>query len=870
MDKEQEATKNRLSPQLLAGIILVLFFGIALYLRVYLPYHQVFSGEWIRFTSVDAYYHLRLVDNLVHNFPQLINFDPYFIYPTGVYIDNIHFFDWLLAGIIWVIGLGAPTQHTIDVVASYFPAILATLTVIPVYFIGKELFGRLAGVISAGLIAILPGEFLGRSILGFTDHHIAETLFSATAMMFLILAIKASRERGLSFDRLWQRDWAMLRKPAVLSLCAGLSLGIYLVTWAGGLLFVFIIAVYFVVQFIIDYLRHQSTDYLGPVCGITFLAGLIIYVIFSRSALPLVSLVIASLIPVVLKAMLVLLNTASRKIAAKESRPAHYPLALLGLGAVGLVIFYAASPSFFREVLNNFSIFTWSGSRTILEMQPFLAPQGEFTVRIAWGNFTTSFFLLPACPQLPTWLHWIPGLSLISLGILLYSVIKHGNAEKSLFLVWSLIILAATLGQRRFAYYFAVNVALLSGYLLWLSVKLNNENHPNARYLNTVFSIAMIIFLVFFSNLHPLLVAFSVALLIVYLLWQLWRIIGPWLSETSKTTAREKTKPKKIQRAGFHLTTRHVNVALAVIITFFLAFFPNIDPAVTTAARAHFAPDTAWLESLSWLKENTPEPFGTPDSYYQLYEPPPPDEQYEYPDSAYAVMAWVDYGYWITRVAHRPVNLTPGPGGVYVAKLFLSQDEDSSQEIKWHTKRGKEWVEEMIPEKEIAQKLGSAYIIMDHQMVTSKYWALVSWAEKEMTDFFDTYFLPQEQGTLKPITLFHPEYYRSLVVRLYNFDGQAVTPALSVVISYEEKPVEQGGSIKLITDVQSFPSYEEATDYVSSQESGNYRIVGDNPFISPVPLEELKHYKLIHGSEVMIELLEGGYLPAVKIFEYIK
>jgi len=32
-------------------------------------------------------------------------------------------------------------------------------------------------------------------------------------------------------------------------------------------------------------------------------------------------------------------------------------------------------------------------------------------------------------------------------------------------------MLAATLGQRRFAYYFAVNLALLSGYLFWLILK---------------------------------------------------------------------------------------------------------------------------------------------------------------------------------------------------------------------------------------------------------------------------------------------------------------------------------------------------------------------------------------------------------------
>lgn len=46
-------SQTRFSPNLIAGIILTLLIGIALYLRVYLPYDHVFSGEWIKFTGVD-------------------------------------------------------------------------------------------------------------------------------------------------------------------------------------------------------------------------------------------------------------------------------------------------------------------------------------------------------------------------------------------------------------------------------------------------------------------------------------------------------------------------------------------------------------------------------------------------------------------------------------------------------------------------------------------------------------------------------------------------------------------------------------------------------------------------------------------------
>jgi len=176
----------------------------------------------------------------------------------------------------------------------------------------------------------------------------------------------------------------------------------------------------------------------------------------------------------------------------------------------------------------------------------------------------------------------------------------------------------------------------------------------------------------------------------------------------------------------------------------------------------------------------------------------------------------------------------------------------------------------MIPEKEIIEKLGASYIIIDHQTATGKFWALASWAEREMAEFFEVYYLTQKDGRLAPVSVFYPEYYRSMVARLYNFDGQAVTPEQSIVISYEEKVVQEGASIKIITGAEYFPNHEEATAYISSQESDNYQLVGDNPFISPVPLAELKHYKLIYSSAGSVTQPGVGNIPSVKIFEYTK
>jgi len=88
--------------------------------------------------------------------------------------------------------------------------------------------------------------------------------------------------------------------------------------------------------------------------------------------------------------------------------------------------------------------------------------------------------------------------------------------------------------------------------------------------------------------------------------------------------------------------------------------------------------------------------------------------------------------------------------------------------------------------------------------------------------------LPQD-STLQPVILFYPEYYRSLVVRLYNFDGIQAIPKSCMVISYQEKVSRDGIPYKEITSAKSFSSYEEAEAYISSQKSTNYRIVGTDP-----------------------------------------
>ncbi len=761
-----------------AGILLTVFFGIALYLRVALPYDKVFVGDWIKFTGVDAYYFMRLVDNMAHHFPHLTTFDPYWLYPAGLHVSPQILWPQLISTVAWLFGLGSPSQQTIDIVGVYFPAVLGALTTIPVYFIGKTLFNRWAGVISAGLVGIFPGEFLGRSILGFTDYHVAEVFFTTVAMLFLIIAVKAGSEKQVTLANLRQGKWSIITKPLVYSLLAGIFLGIYFLTWAGALLFVFIIFVYLVIQFILDHLKGRPTEYLCFVSTAVFLVAMLMTLPISPGTIIYASFAIAIITPLVLAIL-------SYLVVRQNIKPVVYPAIVIGLGLVSLVGLRIASPSLWMSLIGSLNIFVWPIGTTVLEMQPLLLPGGHFAWTIAWGNFTTAFILSP-----------------VSLGILMYLVIKRGETEKTALVVWSLIILVATLAMRRFAYYFVVNAALLTGYISWLLLDVSGFN--------------------------------------------------------KLTTQRAQTPEEAYRKAKFKKRDRSAaggNVfwmSLAIIAVFVVAFLPNIRGAINTAKQATFAPSDAWYESLSWLETNTPEPFGNPDFYDTVYVPADSANGYHDPETAYGVTAWWDYGYWITRIGHRIPTSNPGTGNLGEALVFTAQDEAAASKV--------------------LDQLGSKYVIIDHDVArvfNGKFYAVATLSGTDPNNFYDVYY-QVNKNQLQPYLFYYPEYYRSLAIRLYNFDGRPVNPGSSMVIGYENKLFSDGMPYKQLTEIKSFNSYPEAQAYVQSQKSGNYKIASNDPYASPVPLRAVEHFNLVYSSQGSVTEAGVGMVPEIKIFQYTK
>jgi oligosaccharyl transferase (archaeosortase A-associated) len=787
-------SKSRTS-LVIAGLI-VIFFAISLIFRVALPYDSVFTGGWVKFTSNDAYFHMRMVDSIVQNFPHLTHFDPYFIFPGGATTSGVHFMDYFLATIIWIIGMGSPSQHLIDVIAAWFPSVLAALTVIPVFFIGKALFNRWVGVMAAFLVAILPGEFLGRSILAFTDNHVVETFFSTIFAMFLILAIKEAGKGQLTLGNLLKFDWKAVRKPLIFAVLAGAFLGLYLITWAGALLFVFIASVYFVLQFIINQFRHKPNDYLGIIGFVVFLVAALFFLPQSPGRNFSLTIIAALLIPLVLAAISIFMSRM--KLAAY-----FYPLALAGAGAVLFGILYVVSPTTISTMWSNFLfIFAPGGgstATTTMEMQPFLSPQGTFSTAVAWGNFTTSFFLVKGVP--------IPGFGLIALAILIVLAIKQRGEQDThiFFIIWSLIILFATLSERRFAYYLVVNIAVLSAYISWQIIWYAGLRRVKEKAEQKAAADAV-------------------------------------KAENPKT----KTKNKKKKAGTTVIPYYYAGMIAAIIVVFFLVDFFNFHQSNTVASQVPYAPSDGWEQALTWMQTNTPEPLGDKAAYDKLY-----DSNYKYPASAYGVSAWWDYGYWIERIARRLPSTNPSQFPVpitKVANLFLSQNVTSTDKMM--------------------ADLQSKYVIADNSLIVSKLWAVIDWAGQDQGKYFATYYV-SNNNQYQAVQLYTLDFYRMLVVRLYSFDGKAVPDGKPVVVTYTTQ-TKNGQTFKLVSKADNYPSYQAALNFIATQKTGNYDIVGTNPFVSPIPQDAVTDFNLVYSSPATVSFSGNFTIPDIKVFEHVK
>ncbi|MCX9081594.1 MAG: oligosaccharyl transferase, archaeosortase A system-associated [Candidatus Methanoperedens sp.] len=682
-------------------------FILSLYIRTVLPHDSVFLGNGvISISEDDGVYQMRIVEWIVHNFPHFMWFDPYTLYPHGQAMPWAPFFTYSLAIIALIAGLGSPSLDTIYTVGAYYPAILGALVVIPTYYIAKNVFeDRRIGILSAFIIAIIPGQFLSRSLLGFTDHHIAETLLSTVTMLYLVLSVKVARKNSFTFSDIKSLKWSALKPSIYYFILTGLFLGFYALTWKGALLFAFIIGIYIMIQHIVDHMHNKPTEYLGILGTIMFLITLIVVIIVpdigGEKKLYYVGLTVGIIFFPLLSGLSIFLNK-------KGYEKYYYPIFLAILIIGGLLFIYAAMPQVFDTLKNSLTFFSRSGGGlTIAEASPYFERYG--------GSFTFEAFKND---------FGINGvLAFIGLAFLAYGVFKKERQEKTVFLVWTIMMLWALFQQNRFAYYYAVNVAILSAY----------------------FGIAVADKILESGGWNELLGKKSITRADSHK--------KKHIKKASRTHGSEAHGPN-----GFDFKNIKVSHLISLLAALFLVVYlvyPLIDPAINYGENGR-GMKTYWYESLTWMRYNTPDP-GV--DFYGKYQEPP----YSYPDSAYGVMSWWDYGHVITAWAHRMPNANPfqsgiGGGSTHVpgASTFLSaQSEEEANSV--------------LDALGTNGKPGARYVITDDYINFAAFGAVLAWADIPYDGYY-TQVQTNKGSQVVPYT----RRYNAMMMRLHLFDGDGL------------------------------------------------------------------------------------------------
>ncbi len=423
---------------------LLAVFALGLGIRLGFSWHEVFAPDGFLLPGRDPWYYLRLIERWLVTFPAQPGPDPLLLYPDGQGVQVAPLFGFLAAALCWAMGLGQPSTSLIESVAALLPAVLGALCIVPVFVLARQLLGRAGGLGAALLIAVLPGGFLLRTSLGFADHHALEVVLVTAWMAAMVRWLRRPQSKA---------RWM-----------SGLLLGLYLLTWTGGLFALALLAGFLAIQCALDVAggRGPSSRLYSSTAAMCAAAAVVV----AAGALtaPLRADALAGLVASAIGALM--LGALARVRRGKPPSWTAGAAALAALALLGTASFLAVLIGLLPEVLVKLTDLA-DPARQVGEFAPLLYPAGELDLSAAWQQLGPILF--PLAIGLP-WLirRWI----------------RQPRPPLAFFLVWSFSTFLAALAANRFILYAAVPAAVLAAAgALWTSRRLARVAAPGRRRL---------------------------------------------------------------------------------------------------------------------------------------------------------------------------------------------------------------------------------------------------------------------------------------------------------------------------------------------------------------------------------------------------
>jgi dolichyl-diphosphooligosaccharide--protein glycosyltransferase len=731
------------------------------------------NGE-VFFAGNDAWYHYRQVSWTTRNWPWTMQYDVYSEFPTGVRADQFGtLFDQIVATAALVVGLGDPSQQTIGMTLLVAPAIFGAVVAVPTYFIGKRLGGRSGGVAAALVLALLPGVFLRRSTAGFSDHHVAEVLFQAFAVLAVMVALRSAEREKPVFELLLDRDWDALRGPTKWAALAGFAIGLYMWVWPPAAVIVGILGVFFTIALVVEYQAGRSPDHLaytgvvtggvsalvvlvnidqfslgvtslsplqvgislGLAAGSVFLAYLarvwdefevhtLRIVVLPLSAVLLLALILVplfgfSFLP--LPFAIIFLIAGSLAFGSyyvhEDERRAHFPLGVGSLLILGIAGARFIVPSVYNQLISSLNqtvaLNQSDTTLTIGEAQSVIGTGDPFfqtATQFFGSQYGLSYILAIVA------LVWL--LSYLYLG-------EEYRAEYLLIAVWTVFTFMMALTQVRFNYYLVVPIAALNG-------------------------------------------------------WFLGRIVSF-------------VGIKNVAQDAFSLEPYQVIAIIAVLMLVFVPLFPGTNMTSTTVDQQaqSLSPGSVliWNESTQWMEQNTPEPgqYGGADNKLGYYDRYSNQDDFEYPEGAYGVMSWWDYGHWITTQSERVPVSNPFQHNARISSAYLQAQDETRANLLLEAMPNDHDADESLYnlsndelrsliEEQTEQEAheDTRYVVIDYQMAGGKFGAIATWTGPGPGSYYDQRSNVTVGGQQAALPARSDSYENTMLSRLYFDDAEGM------------------------------------------------------------------------------------------------
>ena len=652
LQRLRESDPSDLLKQLYHIPILVGLFAFMLAVRLR-ALENFQTDDGVTFRGNDPWYHFRQTNYLLDHFPSTMPFDPMTNYPQGTLAEQFGtLYDQIVAGFILLTSFGNPSPEYAGLVMLVAAPVFLTATIIPAYLIAARFAGRWPALVGIAVFALLPVTVLRYSLVGFYDHSAAEVFFQTFGVLGFVTAIAVAQQSQPVWELVVDRDFDALRRPLLYSVAAGVAAALYMWAWPPGIILVGFTGIFFALKITTDVYHNRSPEPMAFVGAVSMtVTGLLMFV-------PLTSFTIGgstdhSLLQVILPFGVgfgsLFLAYLARQWESREIDKIWYPVTVGSLIFISGTLFTWFVTDLITPLLNRVGFSATAGSRTIGEAAPPLSdsPPFEFIYseyRLALFTAIAAALILLARPLIQSdntrdtgyvagaittvgliylgspVVDQIAGLFgtswqvlglLISTGLIVGATLLHRYDATELYLiVWGAFIVSAAFTQIRFNYYLAVVVAVF-----------------NAIFIAQAADVLDI--------------------------------------RATAGSVRESTEALE----GWQIMAA-VTIVFVVVAPF---MFVGGSPAIAawdTGASDSNGPGAVqiWDDSLEWMNDETPAPGTLEDPEAEAIDPTgtyerPSDGDYDYPEGAYGVQSWWDYGHWITVHGERIPNANPFQDG---------------------------------------------------------------------------------------------------------------------------------------------------------------------------------------------------------------